>query len=422
MGFAASWLNQRALFPEFIKEAPDSQTGIIVVVPAFDEPDIAPLLNSLNSCTEPDCKTEVIIIVNAPSGASAGSIANNKKCISNIESWRKNNRSFFRLFVFDAGPSPKEDWGVGLARKTGMDEAVRRFDMTGNPEGVIASLDADCTVEKNYFTAISDGLLRRKERSACSIYFEHPLSGSEFPEQVYQYIIQYELHLRYFIQGLKYSGFPYAFHTVGSALAVKALQYVRAGGMNRRQAGEDFYFVQKLIPSGGYFSLNSTTVYPSPRESYRVPFGTGVMMTKLLGDSDRQMMTYNVSAFMELNDLFGSAGDLFTADRIGIVDFHKNLPPGLRSFTGIDDWSERIDEIKDNTSSQESFMKRFFGWFNTFRIVKYMNHVHAGLFTKKAVADSAYDLLSISGLKFPEPDQEKLLLYYRSMEKDAGRY
>ncbi len=35
---------------------------------------------------------------------------------------------------------------------------------------------------------------------------------------------------------------------VGSALAVKALQYVKAGGMNRKQAGEDFYFVQKLVP------------------------------------------------------------------------------------------------------------------------------------------------------------------------------
>ena len=50
-------------------------------------------------------------------------------------------------------------------------------------------------------------------------------------------------------------------------MAVKALPYVKAGGMNRRQAGEDFYFIQKLVPSGGYFSLNSTTVYPSPRAS-----------------------------------------------------------------------------------------------------------------------------------------------------------
>src|SRR4030042_1165316 len=236
MGFATSWLNQRALSPELIKEAPDNQTGIIIVVPAFDEPSITPLLDSLNSCTEPDCKTEVLIILNAPENASAESLSNNEKCIRNIQAWGKNNKSFFRLYVINAGRSAKREWGVGLARKTGMDEAIRRFNSIGKPDGVIVSLDADCTVKQNYFISVSTELLNKKERSACSIYFEHPLSGGEFQGRIYCYIILYELHLRYFIQGLKYSGSPYAFHTVGSALAVKALPYVQAGGLNRRQA------------------------------------------------------------------------------------------------------------------------------------------------------------------------------------------
>ncbi len=421
MGFASAWLNQRALFPEIIVESPDNQTGIIVVVPAFDEPSIAPLLNSLNSCAEPDCKTEVLIIVNAPEGASAGSIRNNKKCIQNIISWEKINKSFFRLYVFDAGRSEKEGWGVGLARKTGMDEALRRFDKIEKPDGVIVCLDADCTVEQNYFTSICNELLKKKERKACSVYFEHPLSGEEFQERIYSYIILYELHLRYFIQGLKYSGFPYAFHTVGSTVAVKALQYIKAGGMNRRQAGEDFYFIQKLIPLGGYFALNTTTVYPSPRESFRVPFGTGIMMAKLMDDREKQLMTYNTGAFVELQTLFAIAEELYVASKQEVLNFYKILPPGLRSFIGESEWSDKINEIKNNTSAHESFMKRFFSWFNMFRVVKYMNHVHAGIFSKKAIADSAYDLLTISGLQFTSTDPEKLLLFYRSLEKDARR-
>ena len=40
MGFASTWLEERALFPELINEAPDKQTGIIVVVPAYNEPGI----------------------------------------------------------------------------------------------------------------------------------------------------------------------------------------------------------------------------------------------------------------------------------------------------------------------------------------------------------------------------------------------
>ncbi len=132
--------------------------------------------------------------------------------------------------------------------------------------------------------------------------------GDDFPEDIYRYITLYELHLRYYIQGLRYSGFPYAFHTVGSAIAVKAFQYVKAGGMNRRQAGEDFYFVQKLVPLGGYFALNSTTVYPSPRESFRVPFGTGAAISRLMNNPGEEFLTYNFEAFRELRSLFTTAG------------------------------------------------------------------------------------------------------------------
>ena len=38
---------------------------------------------------------------------------------------------------------PAKDAGVGLARKTGMDEALYRFNMLGKPEGIILSYDAD---------------------------------------------------------------------------------------------------------------------------------------------------------------------------------------------------------------------------------------------------------------------------------------
>ncbi|MBN2861879.1 MAG: hypothetical protein JXN62_01880, partial [Bacteroidales bacterium] len=266
MGFATSWLENKALFPQIFNEAPDNQTGIIVVVPAFNEPGLLDLLDSLASCIQPECKVEVIIIINAPPDAGEDSILSNRRSVNDIESWKEKHREcFFRLLTFDAGSPEMADWGAGMARKTGMDEALRRFSTLDMPQGVIVSLDADCTVAQNYFNSICNELFRRKEHKGCSIYFEHPLSGDDFPEEIYSHIISYELHLRYYRRALKYSCFPYPFHTVGSAVAVKALNYLKAGGMNRRQAGEDFYFIQKLLPQGGYFTLNSTAVYPSPR-------------------------------------------------------------------------------------------------------------------------------------------------------------
>ena len=420
MGFASTYLEKRALFPKIIQEAPDKQIGIIVVVPAYNEPGICKLLDSLALCSEPECNAEVIIVVNAPFDAVEESIENNKTTIKNIESWKKENSNcFFRLFTFFADNKEISDWGVGLARKTGMDEAVRRFNCQDNPDGIILSLDADCQVEKNYFVSVCDELLKKKGRTACSIYFEHPLTGNDFPESIYNYITLYELHLRYYFQGLAYSGFPYVFHTVGSAIAVKALQYVKAEGMNRRQAGEDFYFIQKLVPAGGYFNLNSTTVYPSPRASSRVPFGTGASIGKLSGENSPTLLTYNMQAFKELRYFFGMTEKIYHLTSEELPECYKSFPAGLKYFIDEKEWIGKMMEIKNNTSGLASFRKRFFGWFNMFRIVKYLNLVHKEIFEKKPVDISASELLEKTGISFKSEKPLDLLLYYRSMEKTS---
>lgn len=419
MGFASAWLRQRAIFPEFIKEAPQKNTGIIVVVPSYNEPGITRLLDSLAMCDEPDCNVEVIVVINAPGDASAESQENNRRSIISLESWRENHSSFFRLYVIDTTSFKIEGWGVGLARKTGMDEAVRRFDLTGNEDGVILNLDADCTVDKNYFAAVCDGLLKRKERSACSVYFEHPLSGNDFPDIVYRSITLYELHLRYYFQGLAFTGFPYVHHTVGSAIAVKASAYVKAGGMNRRMAGEDFYFVQKLVPAGGYFNLNLTTVHPSPRSSLRVPFGTGATISRLTETGTETLLTYNIQAFRELKLLFNTIDEFFIHSHSEMEVLYASLPDGIRQFTDVNEWVDKILEIKRNTRGINSFRKRFFYWFNMFRIVKYLNSVHGSHFVKKPVIESASELLRETGSDLRTVDPLTLLQYYRKLERSV---
>ena len=418
MGFASTYLQQRALFPQIIKEPVDGATGIIVVVPAYNEPGIKTLLYSLEECEEPDCRVEVIIVINAPDNATSESLENNRLTLNNIESWKKENKNcFFRLFAFIIEHPYIKGWGVGLARKTGMDEAIRRFNDINNPEGVILNLDADCTVAPNYFLGVYDELFRRSDRSACSICFEHPLSGVNYPVAIFNYITLYELHLRYYFQGLAYSGFPYVFHTVGSAVAVKALPYIKAGGMNRRQAGEDFYFIQKLVSCGGYFNLNSTTVYPSPRASARVPFGTGASIGKLNNDNSSTFMTYNFMAFEELRTFFGLADVFFESGQCELHQQFDLIPKGLRLFSHEKEWVEKMMEIKNNTAGILSFKKRFFDWFNMFRIVKYLNTVHIDCFEKKPVEISALELLQSKGFSIESKEPVDLLLYYRSLEK-----
>jgi hypothetical protein len=300
MGFASEWLEAGALFPRLIKEAPEHDTGIILVVPSYDEPGITKLLDSLLECRRPVCGTEVLIVVNAPSNAGSSGLRNNELTISNIKRWKRGKELFFRLFIIDAGQPQIKGWGVGMARKTGMDEALRRFDLIGRPDGIIVNTDADCTVSDNYFAALESDFLNRKGMKGCSIFFEHPLEGEEYDDEVYNSVRQYELHLRYYCQALRFAGFPNSYQTVGSSLGVRAIDYLKAGGMNRRQAGEDFYFIQKLVAAGGFFNLNSTTVYPSPRVSGRVPFGTGAAVGKMVTSGEKYFLTYDLQAFIDL--------------------------------------------------------------------------------------------------------------------------
>lgn len=420
MGFACDYLKYRSLFPPLIEEAPRGDTGIIVVIPSFNEPDIEIVLNSLKSCIVPPCGVEVVIIVNAPEGATPEQLDNNRLTVEAAIDWKKKTPDcFFRLYVRDVTGNEPPEWGVGMARKTGMDEAVRRLDILGNPDGVILSLDADCTVGKNYFTEVFGSLLKKKERTGCSVFFEHPSEGDDFPSEVYRSVVLYELHLRYYFRALSMTGFPYVHHTVGSAIAVKALSYVRSGGMNRRQAGEDFYFIQKLVQTGGFFNLNSTTVYPSPRVSDRVPFGTGPAVAKMLNEGEGTFLSYNPAAFEDLGKLFGKTEPLYGLDTRGLRSFHRQLPDSLKSFIGPEEWQSRVTEIRNNTSGQQSFRKRFFSWFNMFKVVKYLNFVHDSHFEKKPVVWSASGLISSMGALYVPDDPAELLFCYRVMERSA---
>lgn len=418
MGFASAYLESRTLFPEILIEAPDENTGIIVVVPAYNESGICRMLDSLSECIKPECRVEVIIVVNAPPDASEECIRNNELTIQNIEGWKKQHKEcFFRLFSFIA--APVVGWGVGMARKTGMDEAARRFNSIDKPDGVILNLDADCLVRKTYLISVFNELMKKKDRSACSIYFEHPLSGDDFPSKTYESIALYELHLRYYLQALAYTGFPSVFHTVGSAMAVKALPYIKAGGMNRKQAGEDFYFIQKLIPAGGYFSLNSTAVYPSPRESFRVPFGTGASIGKMANSSGSSLLTYNLNAFTDLRFFFSITEAFYNCNKKELAELYSSLPVGMKSFISETELTEVLNEIKNNTSGYMSFRKRYFGWFNMFKVVKYLNFVHQSHFEKVEVEKAAAELLEIIRPGKKLYDRSELLNFYRNIEKES---
>lgn len=369
--------------PPYIDRIPDPTLSLIVVIPSFKEPDILPTLASLASCDPPKGSVEVIIIINAPEGSDPEIYDLNQQTVDQIEHWKAVQKpSFMNDFIIREENLPVKFAGAGLARKIGMDEALRRWSEL-EQDGPILCLDADCTVSGDYFTEAEKAFENPNLKLG---HFEFLHNWKDEPNLLLkQGIIEYELHLRCHILGLANAGYPFAVHTVGSCMAVRASSYAKAGGMNRRKAGEDFYFMHKLLPIGG-FKYIPATVYPSCRISDRVPFGTGRAQWEYLNFRELKG-TYSSEIYSVLSDFFGQIPTWFTQE----VSFDK-LNPIIGAFLRKHRFDETLLQIRQQSTSPSVFFRRFWQWMDGFRVLKLVHYLRDNGFPNQSVLAVAKEL------------------------------
>ncbi|MGE0560759.1 MAG: glycosyltransferase family 2 protein [Flavobacteriales bacterium] len=388
----------------FINLIPDNNLGIVVVIPCYNETELLNTLSSLNECIKPNCSVEVIIVFNSSESDSEFVLTTNSNMLMEAKKWNP-EQDWIKFYFIEVKNLPVKDAGVGLARKIGMDEAVIRFEEL-NTDGIIACFDADATCQPNYFVALENHFNEFPKSPACSIHFEHPLTGTEFSNQNYEAIAAYELHLRYYKNALKFCGFPYAFHNIGSSMAVKSKAYQKQGGMNKRKAGEDFYFLQKMMVLGNFTELTSTTIFPSPRISDRVPFGTGRAMQNYLSKEKPLYLTYDIQSFLDLKILVDGLDNLYVKEIV--------LPKSVHEYLKTIDFDNNILKIRENSTSLTHFKKLFFNWFNAFKVLKFIHFARDNYYPDNSVLKMAKTLLG----EQPEKNEMKDLLgIYRNIDK-----
>ncbi|HAN17622.1 MAG: hypothetical protein A2X13_15330 [Bacteroidetes bacterium GWC2_33_15] len=420
MGFATQYLEKQKEYIRLISESPSQNLKFIVVIPCYNEEKITDTLNSLWSCERPEAHVEVIVVINSAISAPENIIQQNKKTHDEVITWiSKHLDQKIRFFVINKTGISEKNSGAGYARKLGMDEAISRFNTLNNESGVIISLDADTLCKTNYLVEIEKSFENKPRTNALTIYFEHPLQGSEFDSNVYNAITRYELYLRYFKHALKYTGFPYPYYTIGSCFAVSAKAYIKQGGMSRKQAGEDFYFLQKIFSLGNTEELNSSCVYPSPRPSDRVPFGTGPVIRAMLENNEHFYPVYQFESFSDLKAIFKITEQLYRINSGQLNELLYLLPLPVADFLAQNDFIATVTEINANSSNVKAFSKRFFEWFNAFRIIKYLNFVHDKYYKKQELTGECQKLLKSLKIS-PVPENKNYLKYleiFRGIEK-----
>jgi hypothetical protein len=392
-------------------ENPQRNLKIVIVIPCLAETQIMETIGSLRKNVGFNCFVECLIVVNHSESAPMEIKLLNQNILDQIRGEQKSSSSLLKFQAIEAFNLPDKKSGVGMARKIGMNMAVERLNEAGTfKEGIIVCLDGDCTVHKDYLAEIEQYFAKYKA-NGCSIYFEHPLDNEN-----QEAIIDYELFLRYYNNALRWTGFLYAFQTVGSAMAVSASAYQKQCGMNTRKAGEDFYFLNKIIQLGNFGDLVSTTVYPSARKSERVPFGTGREMIEW--ERGEHLLSYHPDLFIESSKVFGMIDQFSECESpIGLLE-KNNVHPVFISYLNDQDMNGWVAEAKSNSSTIEAFRKRFFVWMNAFRVMKLLNALSGPTFPKIPIYKGAVWLWGNISDEIPGADAKKLLVQFREFDRD----
>lgn len=378
---------------------------VVVIIPCYDEePEYT--LASLSKCKVDTDRLEVLLIFNHASNVDEAVRLKHEQQLVQFQSHKLDNG--IEISAIAAFDLPPKHAGVGLARKIGMDIALQQFALIGH-DGLIVNLDADCCVSNNYF----EQLLRieKENINGLSIAFDHDVLNIE-DQDLKERIVDYENWLRYYVNALRFTAYPHAFHTIGSSMATRASAYAKIGGMNRRKAGEDFYFLHKLIPQQKFYDLTSCIVFPSARNSDRVPFGTGRAMMEMEAGTKEFKSVYHPQIFIDIRLWLNQPELIFEMTFKEWPDF---ISLGFEELG----WFTEIQALKKRSTSLKTFQRNFFFWMDGFKMLKLVHYgrdQHYGLMDVQKASSKLLNLKSNSTLdlmeQFRDLDRSSAFAYF----------
>lgn len=411
----AAYLAKRSVSaPWRINASPGRLFAGAVVIPSLAE--CANLLLTLKSLSDnpPHLLGQflILVVVNQRGDASDAEKSDNRDTLALLPQWKKQYGLENLCWVDAASPETElpHRQGVGLARKIGLDLALAQLDFAKS-DPLLICLDADTLVQPDYLQAITDHFSGVIQGGASILYRHRPAADLEGQRA----IDRYELFLRTYVLGLVLAGSPYAFHTVGSAMACRASAYVSAGGMNRRMAGEDFYFLQQLHKTSGVAGLKGTFVHPSPRSSLRVPFGTGRSVGDMLAEGEGRLMFYQPAVFSILGDWLACVTDCPGVEGGLLLDRAGSISPVLRQFLDDSGFSVAWDGLRRHNQGEAKLLVAFHGWFDAFRTMRLIHVLSDNGYPRVGPEEAVPPLLERAGC-VSSPDVSGQLELLRSLQ------
>lgn len=365
----------------FLATRSDLKSDYVLVIPAYNEcEDFIERLQELKKIT---ASLLVIVIVNAPENAPESALKNNENLIKQLSVIGKENQISAEALLYCDGEfklliagsyslSPR--MGVGLARKIGADFALQLIDENIITTPIIFCTDADARLPQDYFTRAA----ALKNSFAAAVYpFLHEKADDARQEQA---IRLYEQKMDRYVQGLSQALSPYAYHTIGSTIALSAKHYAKVRGFPSLPAGEDFYILNKLRKLGPIVSLSGSPLLLSSRVSDRVIFGTGPALDKILKNNDPKeaAIFYDERVFEYLKEMLLAAEMQIKEGTTKLV-FAGKIG---EAFQAID--KGKIEKTLSSRRSIDDRLKALHDYLDAFKTIKFIHYLRDNYFPMRS--------------------------------------
>jgi len=171
-------------------------------------------------------------------------------------------------------------------------------------------------------------------------------------------------------QGLETAGSPHAWYAIGSTIVCTKEAYLKSGGYNpRRMAGEDFYLLQQLSKVGFKIEMiQDACVFPSNRESDRVPFGTGKAVSDILKNGE--WLTYNSECYRILKEVLET---IYSKPTLNGLELIKTLPEESKDWFLERKFPVVWGKLKANSKNSQALIQRFNEWLDAFQTLKFIH-------------------------------------------------
>ncbi len=356
----------------------------VIVIPCIREyPGLFKTLDDIANAHEAESSV-VIVVINNRQNVSTEDLFENKETLEELQKWDHEKLNVCWVDASSVGNELPNQEGVGMARKIGLDWALKLLAERNQLQSPLVNLDGDTRVEKTYLKAINE-FFENEKRWGAVIACAHQIHG---PKRQRAATLCYEFSMRYYADYLAWANSPYGYHSIGSAMACTGYAYTAISGMNRRLAGEDFYFLQQLTKTGKVERLSGTTVHPSNRISRRTPFGTGQRIERFLINQQEEYELYAPEIFSVIKNWMNTVNSNPRLNSVDLLKIANRIEPLLKDFLLDIDFEKKWSVFRSQNKKESGIIKQFHQWFDGLRTLRLVHYLRDNAWENKPMFEA----------------------------------